>query len=331
MIRKDPMNHHFTHSLFAILIVAISPIAPAHEYWFRPLPNPMPLNSTAQVALQVGEYFVGETVGLSDASATEFWRYSATGREDLLPLLPARIAVGQVPVKLSAPGTQLLAWVSYSRDIELPAERFHAYLHDEGLDAIKALREANKTAQKPGRERYRRYVKTLIEVSGRRPTTLPLAGASSSAAAASGVGPSNQPDAVVSPSPSPSPSSSSSSGSGLAPAVTIAVDTTFATRVGLRLEVMPLNNPLTMRVGESLALQIVFDGSPLPGALVKAWHTSLGQTVTLRAITSASGNVSFNLPYRGPWMVSVVHMEPARGVKNIDWASLWGNLSFVVP
>ena len=30
-------------------------------------------------------------------------------------------------------------------------------------------------------------------------------------------------------------------------------------------------------------------------------------------------------------MVSAVHMVAATGVKNIDWDSMWGNLSFVVP
>jgi len=68
----------------------------------------------------------------------------------------------------------------------------------------------------------------------------------------------------------------------------------------------------------------------LSNALVKAWHRHGDQTLLIRSTTSSVGQVSFNLPYRGPWMVSVVHMLPAVGVPDVDWDSLWGNLSFSV-
>ena len=83
--------------------------------------------------------------------------------------------------------------------------------------------------------------------------------------------------------------------------------------------------------GSALRVRVDFEGQPLSGALVKAWHRHNSQTLIIRTTTGADGVITVNLPYSGAWMVSVVHMVPAKGIKNIDWDSLWGNLSFVMP
>lgn len=254
----------------------------AHEFWFTPVPNPVPIQSTVKLTLEVGQYFEGELVGFSAPSTTAFAQYSKLGQEDLQPRLPSGAPVGDLQLPLTTAGTHLLAFDSQPRTLELPAEKFHAYLHDEGLDFIKVLRDAAGTAATPGRERFRRNVKTLIQVGPRARTNS-------------------------------------------------APDTTYAVRTGQRLELMPLNNPLTMKVGAALGIEVLFDGQPLPGALVKAWHKRAGQTLLIRSTTSSDGKVTFNLPYRGAWMVSVVHMLPALDVPDLDWDSWWGNLSFSVP
>ncbi len=105
-------------------------------------------------------------------------------------------------------------------------------------------------------------------------------------------------------------------------------DRTFATNTGQRLELVPSKNPLTMRPGDALELSITFDGRPLVGALVKAWHKHNGQLLTIRTRTSALGRVNVQLPYPGGWMFSVVHMIPANDSADVDWESYWGNLSF---
>ena len=198
-----------------------------------------------------------------------------------MPLLRSLAPVGELRLPLSTPGVHMLVYDSQPRSLELSADKFHAYLHDEGLDFIKELREETGTADTPGRERFRRHIKTLIQ-----------------------VGPKSSTNTVT--------------------------DTTFAIRTGQRLEILPLNNPLTMKVGSALNIQVLFEGQPLAGALVKAWHKKAGQTLLIRSTTSSAGKVSFNLPYRGAWMVSVVHMLPARDTPEVDWDSLWGNLSFSV-
>lgn len=259
-----------------------------HEFWLVPVTAPLAVGDTARIGVKVGEFFEGDSLGFSAPQAAALHLHTANGSQDLLPALARRGAVAELALPLTVPGTTLLSYATQPNTVTLSADRFHAYLHDEGLDFIAKKREAAGTAEKPGRERYRRFVKTLIKVR-------PSAGASETAPA----------------------------------------DTTYNRVVGQRLEVVPLNDPLALQPGGALGIHVLFEGKPLPGALVKAWHKTKaekgeGQLLTVRSVTSPDGKVFLNLPYAGAWMVSVVHMVPAVGVKDIDWESQWANLSFSV-
>ena len=279
------MNHKLFLSLAVCAGLLGARVAQAHEFWFEPVTAPLSAGDTARLDLRVGEFFEGEQMGFSAPQTVGLRQYSASGSKDLRALLPppARGAVATLNLPLQVSGSYLFAFDSQPSQISLPAGTFHAYLHDEGLDFIKTQREAAGTAEKPGRERYRRHVKTLLRVA----------------------------DAV---------------GAGATNAA--ATDKTYATRTGQRLEIVPSNDPLLMKPGDALGLQVLFDDKPLTGALVKAWNRQGSQTLIIRAKTSVDGKATFNLPYAGGWMVSVVHMVPVKGVKDIDWDSLWGNLSF---
>ncbi len=281
------MNHKLFWSLALYAGLLGAPIVQAHEFWFEPVTAPLTAGGTVQLDLRVGEFFEGEQMGFSAPQTVGLRQYSAAGGKDLRAMLPSpsRGAVATLELPLPSPGSYLVAFDSQPSQISLPAGTFHAYLHDEGLDFIKTQREAAGAAEKPGRERYRRHVKTLLRV-GNAP------GSNSSAATAA------------------------------------AADKTFATRTGQRLEIVPSNDPLTMKPGDALGLQVLFDDKPLAGALLKAWNRQKGQTLIIRAITSGDGKATFNLPYAGGWMISVVHMVPVKGANDIDWDSLWGNLSF---
>lgn len=267
--------------VFGLLMILLwqAPLQ-AHEFWMVPAPAQQAAGSTPRFSLMVGEQFRGDLVGVSRQQTAGLRHYSTAGVNDLRPQLPTTPAA-DFAVMLNAPGTHLLAFDSAPNTITLPPDSFHAYLHDEGLDFIKTQREIAGRSKKPGRERYTRYVKTLVSA--------PLdAGAKA--------------DSDI-----------------------------YATQVGQRLEVLPLNNPLLLLPLDALRVRVDFGGKPLAGALVKAWHQHSGQTIIIRATTSADGVATMTLPFTGAWMVSVVHMVAAKGVKNIDWDSIWGNLSFVLP
>lgn len=290
------MTHFAARLALTFSLLSLLP-AQAHEFWINPAPTPLQVGDTARLTLQVGEFFHGDTLPFAGPQTVALRQYSAAGVRDLSPVLALRAALPVLALPLATAGTQMIIFDSQPNFISLPADTFHAYLHDEGLDFIKATRIAAGAAARPGRERYRRLVKTLVRVDA-----------------------APQPGIAVE-------------------AATPAQDMTYAVRTGQRLELVPLSDPLTMVPGSALGVQVLFEGVPLAGALVKAWNKGdgkpggerEGQTVIVRATTSANGQVSVNLPYAGPWMISVVHMIPAVGVKDIDWDSLWGNLSFSVP
>ena len=267
---------------FVITLFFVNPVK-AHEFWLTPVTAPLVAGDSAPMTLRVGEYFEGDIVGFSAPQTLALRRYSAAGSTDLRALLPSAAAVPALLVRMPTPGTHMVIFNNQPSIISLPAGTFNAYLHDEGLDFIKAQREAAGNAEKVGRERYRRFVKTLIRI---KPAT----------------------DAI--------------------PSATTKADTTHATVTGQRLEILPMTDPLALAPGDVLRVRVVFDGKPLAGALLKAWHKRGGQTLTIRAKTAADGSVSFDLPYAGPWMISGVHMVPVMGVKDVDWDSMWSNLSF---
>lgn len=284
--------HIIVASRHALLVglLGLAPALQAHEFWFAPIASPQTVGSTVTLRLEVGELFNGDAAGFSIPTTKALRHFSAKAPvEDLKPFLPPKDREAEVELALDTPGTHLLAYDSAPLRISLEAGRFHAYLHDEGLDFVKTQREQAGTVDQPGRERYRRNIKTLIAV-------------------------------------------------GTEPKAMQALDQTYAKHASQRLEITPLHNPLAMVPGEALPVQIVFDDKPLVGALVKAWHKHDGQLVMIRATTSAQGEVVFNLPYAGDWMVSVVHMIAAENSgdeegheEGVDWDSFWGNLSFHLP
>jgi uncharacterized GH25 family protein len=107
-------------------------------------------------------------------------------------------------------------------------------------------------------------------------------------------------------------------------------DGNYARRTGQRLEIIPLANPFTKRQGEALGFQVIFDGKPLARALVQAWHKQGSQTSIIKTKTDARGRTSVKLPLPGAWMISVVHMVPAKDSTGHDWDSYWGNLTFAL-
>ena len=253
----------------------------AHEFWLVPVTTPLTVGSVARVGVKVGEFFEGESLPWSAPQTVALRLHTADGNVDLLPSLARRGAMPELLVPLRQPGTTMVTFDSQPNTISLPADTFHAYLHDEGIDFIKARRLASGDDKKPGRERYRRFVKTLMHVQAAAPVE-PLT----------------------------------------------APDDTFSRVAGQRLEIVPLNNPLALAPGGDLGVKLLFDGQPLAGALVKTWHRKDGQLLIVRTRSAADGTAALTLPHPGAWMVSVVHMVPAVGVKDIDWDSLWANLSF---
>ena len=257
----------------AVILGCMQLSASAHEFWLMAQPVAPAVKGSTTVTLHIGEYFEGGQIGLAASHAAAVRLHSRMGVEDLGKQVPATGMQPGIKLSFERPGTHLLTYESHPSQIVLSADKFHAYLHDEGLDAIIARREADGTATKPGRERFRRSAKLLLRVGDKS-------------------------------------------------------DDTYAVRTQQRIEITPTTDPLSAVPGDPLRFKIRFDGKPLVGVLLKAWHRRGAQTLVIRSVTDADGQGMLELPFSGRWLLNVVHMEPVTDSPELDWDSFWGSLVF---
>ncbi|UOG73655.1 DUF4198 domain-containing protein [Hymenobacter tibetensis] len=97
---------------------------------------------------------------------------------------------------------------------------------------------------------------------------------------------------------------------------------------GMALDLVPEQNPYTLRVGNSLTVRVLADGQPKAGQLVQVWQRTPGQTVKIiKLYSNQNGRVLFRLTNPGQYMVSAVRMMPA-SLPEADWQSNWSTLTF---
>jgi uncharacterized GH25 family protein len=105
----------------------------------------------------------------------------------------------------------------------------------------------------------------------------------------------------------------------------------YRTRLGARLEIVPLTNPCGLRAGDTLAVQVVFEGRPLAGAWVAAGTEGThGHHYPYRQRTDAEGRALVRVDRAGPWFVRALHMVPSTEFDDADWQSWFSTLTFGV-
>ena len=103
-------------------------------------------------------------------------------------------------------------------------------------------------------------------------------------------------------------------------------DRSWAEPVGMALEMVPLANPTTLRVGTEAKFKLLRAGQPLPNAAV-ALH-SAGDAGPRYETTDAQGVVTFTLMNAGPTMLATVYLRPPAEGK--PWESEFSTLTFDV-
>lgn len=136
---------------------------PAHEFWLRPVRHLVEPGDAVELTLRVGMNFQGEPRPFSRELVTGLRHFSAAGVTDEFPRVPATApATDALSLPIATPGTHLFAVDTIAKPITLVAEKFNAYLEEDGLDHILELRAKTGQSQAPGRERYARCVKALV-------------------------------------------------------------------------------------------------------------------------------------------------------------------------
>jgi uncharacterized GH25 family protein len=108
-------------------------------------------------------------------------------------------------------------------------------------------------------------------------------------------------------------------------------DDALATRpIGLTLEVVPLRNPYSLGTNHVLPVQILFEGRPLPGALVKLTNLEFDSKPFRTMRSDAKGQAQFVVPQSGSWLVNVVWTKPIVSQSG-DFQTIFSSLTFGYP
>jgi uncharacterized GH25 family protein len=260
--------------LTAILTIIFSANAFAHEYWFEPDNFFLAKNEKTAVRLYVGD-------GLTKDREERVYQPKMTPMFQLFSTvktwdLTKQIAEGATPIynfSAEKSGNYLLAMERNWSYIKLEPQKFEDYLVEDGMEYISEERKKLGESQKEGRERYSRFIKSLIQVGGKN-------------------------------------------------------DATFKKKLGLRLEITPLENPYTKKVGDNLKFKIEFDGKPLIGRTVFADNRN---SETQKTITDKKGEFTMKIDKNGLWLARLVVMQRCKSdCGEADWESFWAAFSFGV-
>lgn len=106
----------------------------------------------------------------------------------------------------------------------------------------------------------------------------------------------------------------------------------FATALGYPAELVPLENPYALKVGDALRVRALVEGAPIASQLVVAGgRTVRGSRIAPASVrTDSLGIARIRLRTAGLWYVKFIRMTPAEGDTTIDYESKWATLTFQV-
>lgn len=144
----------------------------AHEYWLEPEKFNLAPGEKTVVHLYVGDGLLKEREEreFQLAKTTTFNVFSIDKTLDL----KTSLVEGATPIynfSADKSGNYLLAMERNWSYIKLDAQKFEDYLREDGMEYIIGEREKLGERQKVGRERYSRFLKSLLQVGERRDAT----------------------------------------------------------------------------------------------------------------------------------------------------------------
>jgi uncharacterized GH25 family protein len=162
----------------ALAAVAGAPDVAAHHLWLQPSAFSGAPGAPVAVELRIGDEMPGEPVAARPETISRMALLTSAGEREVRAL-PAGSPAGLLT--LAEAGDQVLVLTSGPSVSVLPAERFEAYLAEEGLVEVARRRAAAGRSGEPGREAFSRALKVLLRCgdggSGslhERPVGLPL-------------------------------------------------------------------------------------------------------------------------------------------------------------
>lgn len=98
---------------------------------------------------------------------------------------------------------------------------------------------------------------------------------------------------------------------------------------GLGLEIVPLVDPMTLKMGEDLPVQVLSDGKPLAGVALNTDYLNDPHAMSSR--TDQNGKVTLFVRNDGLNVIGVAHAKPVSDNPDLDQVSYFATLSFMLP
>lgn len=144
-------------------VFLISLFAQAHEFWLQPEKFLYQKGEVLKLNFMVGEDFTGEQWDLRKHRLVRFDHHAGDYSNGLIEtVLPGE--GNNLELKLDREGTHLFVMQSNNAFIELEAEKFNAYLKEDGLEDILEYRAKTNAQNKSAKEYYQRSAKLLVQV-----------------------------------------------------------------------------------------------------------------------------------------------------------------------
>ncbi|MBS1978718.1 MAG: DUF4198 domain-containing protein [Bacteroidetes bacterium] len=148
--------------LLVTVCSAVSLFVDAHEFWLRPRKFRFKTGEELKVDFVVGEQFTGEYWDLQKHKVEKLILFAGGMQKNMVK--DVRLSKGNnIVTKLEKGGTYLVALESDDAYLELDAEKFNAYLKEDGIEDILSERTQQKTLDQPSKEYYKRYAKLLVQ------------------------------------------------------------------------------------------------------------------------------------------------------------------------
>ncbi len=103
------------------------------------------------------------------------------------------------------------------------------------------------------------------------------------------------------------------------------------TPTGLKIELVALQNPMALGPREPMPVQLLFDGAPLPGTLVRVF-AGIDTAPAYNITTDSNGKALIPDRGRGPYLLNAIHMTDPQskgpGMETTHWESFWASLTY---
>ncbi|HLP36475.1 DUF4198 domain-containing protein [Lacibacter sp.] len=169
------LKYKLTYLLILLLILP----ALAHEFWLEPQQYIFSRTDEINIRFKAGEAFTGDNWKGNREKVSELKLYYADIVDDLNDALSDEEG-DSLQFSIHEEGTAMVTFNNTNSFIELEAEKFNAYLLEDGLQTAIDYRKQHNETDSIGREFYQRSVKTIVQVGAlktdvyKKQTTLPV-------------------------------------------------------------------------------------------------------------------------------------------------------------